>query len=440
MDTEVKNDVELAESAEVQQRNGLLYNMPQSLSSSVRKSHVRQYAQRQTYLPGQTMVFDMNVGSAFLDPENCFLTFTVTAGTTLSTATSYVPYKSGMGAVSLIEEVHIHAKSGVELDRIQECNQYWWCRNRLRETSNYELWGHQFGASAPTSDFAAANLVPYLGKNGSQGKRVSIPMKEISGLFCPTIKGMKMPNGLISGARIEITLEAYERAFGAPQGGMVSSSQGYTITDPEIVCLQHSLSDNSQRVLNEESADNGLEYTYTRVFTSVDQLTAETQNIQIKKAVSQGLRCIGCSITSSNLEALAANSFYGDNKYTLLQYRIGSEFYPQQKMSSEVEIYNHSMNTYNKQPASSWWSTNYSIDEYFDPAEVDPEVCFNMVVGSSFESDQRLNLSGVPINNSATLSIDSRTVSDGGVPFTFYNFLEYVAVATAYMSNVDLKI
>jgi hypothetical protein len=131
-------------------------------------------------------------------------------------------------------------------------------------------------------------------------------MKVISGLFEPTVKGQKMPPGLLSGARIEITLEEFGRAFGAAVGGHNATT--YVVDNPIIVCLAHELNDNSQRVLNEESVENGLEYTYTRVFTTVEPTAASSVNIQIKKAVAQGLRAFAVPVASSDVGVLSSTA------------------------------------------------------------------------------------------------------------------------------------
>ena len=111
----------------------------------------------------------------------------------------------------------------------------------------------------------STGVAPKNAQCGSVGTRVAIPLKVISGLFEPTVKGMKMPPGLISGARVEITLEKFARAFGPlvkPSGDTTSTSATtYSVNNPIIICLAHELSDNSQMVLNEESVENGLEYT-----------------------------------------------------------------------------------------------------------------------------------------------------------------------------------
>jgi len=208
-----------------------------------------------------------------------------------------------------------------------------------------------------------------------------------------------MPPGLLSGARIEITLEEFGRAFGAAVGGHGATT--YTVENPQIVCLAHELSDNSQRVLNEESVENGLEYTYTRVFTTVEPSTSNTVNIQVKKAVSQGLRAFAVPIPAASVATQNEDdSFRSDLPFTRYQYRIGSSFYPQQKIDTLAEGFWTTLNLYNKSPASSWFSSALSYDEYtYGGLPNGP----NLIMGAGFETDQRLNLTGV---NGAPKSIE----------------------------------
>lgn len=427
MDYEVKTEGEMAANPEIQSKNGLLYVLPQSLSSSVNKTFIRQQSQRQSYKPGETIVFDMNTGNRYIDPENTMLMLTVETDETKANAFDptgvYTPLKKDIGGLALINQVQIHAKSGVELDRIQECNQYAFTRAKLRENSDYwNKWASMWGGG----NYTTAAGTPRLAKCGAVGTRIGIPMKLISGLFDPVVSGMKMPPALCSGSRIEITLEKFGRAFNPAVGSHDATT--YTVSNPVITTLAHELSDNSEMVLNEESVENGLEYTYNRVFTDKQPLTSGTVNIQVKKAVSQGLRAFSVPLVTTDLTLQSTVAAYtspvGFNSY---QYRIGSQYYPQQKVDSPVEGFWTTMNLYNKSPQSSWFSSSLSFDEYLTTT----------VMGAGFETDQRLNLTGVPINNSATLALEAE-VNPGA--YTWMTFFEYVAVARCFLTNVEVKI
>lgn len=428
-DFEVKAETELAENPEVQAKNGLLYVMPQSLSSTVDKTFIRQQAQRQTYLPGQTMVFDMNTGSRYIDPDNCFLYLDVftDSPTDKTLDTNYTPLREQVGALALIEEIHIHAKSGIELDRIQEVNQYAYTRALLRDgRDHYNDWARIWGGGEWVATHAPIN-----GQIGSTTRtRVCLPMKLLSGLFDPVVKGMKMPPGLLSGARIEITLESFARAFSSDVGA--SAATTYTVENPIIICMSHELNDNSQSVLNETSVENGLEYTYCRAFTAVQPSNSNNVNIQIKKAVSQGLRAFAVPIKSTSYENRAEDAFWSDLSFNNYQYRVGSNFFPQQRIDSAIEGYLTTTSIYNKGRVSDWNPPALNFDEYAGAAP-------NYIQGAGFETDSAINLSGIPINNSATCTIES-TVNAGGNEYRWMVFLEYVAVARSYLTNVEVKI
>ena len=431
MDYEVSNETALADNPENKSLNGLMYVMPQSLSSSSNKTFIRQQSQRTEYKEQGTIVFDMNTGSSYIDPANCFLYFNVytDSAADVTTNTNYSPLKEEISALALINEVHIHAKSGIELDRIQECNQYNATRHILECGKEHRdgwsrIWGGGpwIGGHAPIQSQIGNENTP---------TRICLPMSLISGLFRPTIKGMKMPPGLLSGARIEITLEEFGRAFSEDVGTAAATT--YIVTDPVIICLAHTLNDSSQAVLNEQSVTNGLEYTYPRAFTAVEPSTSNSVNIQVKKAVSQGMRAFAVPVASLEYNDRASDSFYSSLIYDKYQFRVGTHFYPQQRIDSLVEGYLTTTNIYNKAYVSSWDPPALSYEDYAGATTQ------NYIQGAAFESDALLNISGCPINNSQTLSLES-TVQAGGAEFRWYMFLEYTACARSFLTNVEVKI
>jgi hypothetical protein len=407
-DSEVKTESVVGSSDAILKMNGLKYSMPQSLSTTVNKTFIRQYAQRQSYAAGETIIFDINTGSRYVDPTNSALLFDV------STTGSNAPFSSDAGAIALINEIRIFAKNGVELDRIQEVNQYVHTTSHYKDSSDaIDRYATLYGRGETVQ--TGAGLI------------VMIPMSMLSGLFNPIVKGMKLPGALISGARIELVLEKAERAFNA------AGITGYTITNPKILMMGSELNDNTQRVLNSESAQNGLEYTYPRVFTTTETSAQTTVNIQVKKAVSQGLRAICVPVDSAVVESKNDDSFSsvaGGVVFTDYQYRIGSNFYPQQKIDSLVESYYVTQNSFNKNTDRSWYAGSLSINEY---------ATSKYGVGAGFETDSRLNLSGVPINNSATLELQG-SVDLNVAAVKYYVFMEYVAVSRSFLTNTTLKL
>ena len=62
----------------VLQLNGLRYKMPAPLSTTLLRTHKRQFAHNSSYSPGQTMTWDLNT-SGQIDPESSYLKLDVTS-------------------------------------------------------------------------------------------------------------------------------------------------------------------------------------------------------------------------------------------------------------------------------------------------------------------------------------------------------------------------
>jgi hypothetical protein len=246
---------------------------------------------------------------------------------------------------------------------------------------------------------------------------------------------MKMCPGLVSGCRIEIILESRERALGDGIGtyaGGGTPVTTYQVNDPVIIMMSHMLTDNSERVLNEESVENGLEYSYERVFTTANPLSQGTVNIQMKKAVSMANKAFAIPVlTSDYADSTSEESFNSNAFYANWQWRIGSAFYPQQRVDSDFEGMYTVLNAYSKNTTSGWWSSYLEYDTYKEATSV---------VGAGFETESALNLSGVPVNNSATCTLNATLASGEDTARTWLCFLEYTAVAKSFLTNVQVKI
>ena len=400
-------------------KNGLVYRLPQSLSTSVNRTFIKNYAQSQEYKESRTVVFDLNTGSRYIDPERCALIFTVDVDFAGSLDATLGWGSEGQTAAALIKHLLIKAKNGVELDRVDEVNLYSFVRRKFEGSNEEVLFIDSNAGSQQTANevqFNAAANAP---------KTYVIPLHHLSGLFRPTVKGMKMPASLLSGARVELTLEKVGRAF-TRQAGTVNVGTTYTISDPQIIMMSHELNDMTQRTLNEVSATDGLEYTYPRTFVNLSTSSTNRTNIQVKKAVSQATRVWAISCEDADKENIQAPSFdssqvIGFDKY---QYRVGALFYPQQKVESLPEA------QYVSQDAFGSKKSVIGVEDY---------ATTDRVLAASLELDAALNLSGIPINNSSTLEV---TLEYTGVSsaHTHYVSMDYIAVSRSFLTNVSVKV
>lgn len=415
-------------SAQVLAKNGLVYKMPQSLSTTQNKVWIRNYSQRTTYSSEakDTIVIDCQTGSRYIDPENCFLHFELkvdVAGFDGSTVVKFASDDKPLGANSCFSESLITAKNGVELDRITNLNYYSVVKQAFEASDEYVgnvagLWG-----VGDALDLSAGTIT----------KKYAVPMKLLSGMFCPTIKGQKLPAALLSGARIEMSLEDARNALIVTAGA--STGVSYQILNPRIHMLSHELNDSSARLLNNQSAQNSLEYTFPRCFSARQTSSASQINAQVKKAVSQGLRAFAVSVPADDINDRTADGFdtiIGEDDFVSYQYRIGANHYPSQKVDSVQEAYFTTLNCFgnnhnaNKDSPTIDWA-NYSSGNQF-------------AVGESFESESRLNLTGTPINNSNTLELEMRLQNVPGGGLVHIIFLEYVAVSRSFLTNTTVKI
>jgi hypothetical protein len=93
--------------------NGLRYVMPKPLSTTLVRTFKKNYSQRQTYSDTETIVFDLNV-TGQVDPEISYLYLKLA---------SDQEFQFGInGVCSIIRDIRISSKNGVELDTIQSFN------------------------------------------------------------------------------------------------------------------------------------------------------------------------------------------------------------------------------------------------------------------------------------------------------------------------------
>jgi hypothetical protein len=415
-DTQMKSKVDPS----VMSANGLYYKMPQPLSSSVNRTFKREYSQRQSYSNGDTIIFDWNTGSSYVDPCSCLLSFDLTA--TAQTAPSggdAVSFGTN-SAVALIQEIRILSKNGAEIERLQNVG----VLSKILTDYQYSVEGQKMltGAGYGTS-YA-----------GGVKTKVVIPMSLISRFFSPIVKNQKIPAGLASGLRIEITTAAPARSLTRTAG--TGTDFTYLIEDPEMLLMLHTLNDSTQAVLMEESATNGLEYTFLSSFHTPVSGSSLRINEQIKKAVSQ---C--CRVYSAVYDSVDVNDELKDgyssvdaDRLVNFQYRVGSDYYPHKSVNDKIEAWMIAETAFNKVRDIRMFPSNVNFTDYNTTGK--------FIVAHPLESDGALNLSGVPLNNSNTLELRLE-LNDGGSPGivrTTDIFIDFVTVVRTFINKSSIKI
>jgi hypothetical protein len=397
--------------------NGLRYVMPKPLSTTLVASHKKQYAQSQSYKPNSTIVFDINSTNC-VDPMKSYLKFqlNITGGNAnFGDAT----------ALNLINEIRVQSKNGTELDRCSRFND--WAHFHLKNMISQE----EYDDNA-LNLLRGVNLVDGPESNPDYVFTVIVPLKYLSGLFNPHVKGQKMPPSLLSGSRIELVLESLARAFVDDTSDNPATVTDYTILRPEIVLYEHSLNDNTLKMLNSES-QNGLEYVYSRYFHNVEKSSNTTFTSQIKKAVSQATSCHLVIKDADDENDVTEDSFKPELTTNLgfrsFQLRCGSNYYPfykVQDLKESVLLSKDAIKAYTGETRPTVTTQKmFETDVHFS---------------QGLMTDHNISSSGIAVNNSSTIQIDYEHSNPGSLNFNFHTFLVYTCLARCFLNQVSVKI
>ena len=403
--------------------NNLVYKQPTALSLAVNRTYKKMFFQRSAYVgdKASTAICTWNTGTSYINCDNSYLSFKVRL---TGTGTPTASFGSG-SAMNIINECRLTSRSGTELDRLQNAN-LWSKFDSLytKPSGNLETVGSVQGFGPTLSSTDPANL------NGVTYKRFILPLYVISPFFRP-MKKQLIPPQLASGLEVQLVLEDFRTAL----LGITGTTTGYDIEGLyfNLDCVD--MTDDVQRTINMESAQDGLEYTYERIFTSASQLpSAQTSiSVQCRKAVSQA--CFATTLTISQadriniaVDPLCAVPF----NYTSFQYRLGALYFPNSEVidaSDGVEAFMIAQETYDKlkHPYSEGATTLAKFNAKHG------------VLAASFEKDTSLNLSGLPINNSRICELNA-TYAAVAEPLDVITFLQYCVVARSYIDNTAVSI
>jgi hypothetical protein len=411
--------------------NNLTYTMPITNSVTVSRNLKRFQADLAAYTDGQTIVFTVQTGAQFVNWRESYLKvdFSVTSDTDNSTLSHF--FGSGGSYLSLFRDIIVTSRGGTELQRIERFDVWRSYKDKqIRSVDWFEGSGRDVGyvAQRPldgvpplqisfknnTQRKAQRNVIAGSAPNVTTVRTFIIPMSMLGGIFD---SDQLMPSMMSSGMRIEIRLNkalSVLQSYTTATGLLAPLTGALTITHkPVLVCDTHLLNDAATRQLNQTSAQNGLEFVYMGVYSQQESNKKQT-NIQVSKAVGAGLA------TDE-----AEREYITESEPSSYQWRLGSQYYPFQPIENITEMVHNTFYANDLTGASSQIFTDvYSIN-YCGPS-------------ATFERSNLLRYSGVPINNSRTLSLDTTWVSD--TEATVYVFLEHVKLSKAFLNNIVVSI
>ncbi len=424
MDTNSQLNTGLTES--LLQVNQLSYKLPPQISIASKCTHVINYSQQASYNGGETIIFDSQTGSQFVDPAASYLRFFVTPAEN--------SFGFGSGSVNnIFSRVVVRTQTGAELSR---CEDYNLLNKFMERYSNSTSWFDSMGVAqgfnkAPTAADNYSSLVP------NSGKLFIVPVQCLMACMNP-IGAKLVPPNIMSGLRIEIQLASARDAFSAVNQDTLPAPvlTGYTVTRPELHWKVFELADAFQRKIQEMAAQ-GLNYLYKEHFHTIVSTSTADINFDIKKAASKALTCR--IITRLTTLAPGRDTFSSAVfNYNTLQANIGADYWPNQKLQIDTTPTINNIN-------EAYYYTAYAVDklEAWSPPSVDPSeflgindytkynngmICFNLNKSNVSE------LAGYTTSNSRALLVNLKQHSATAVRLDAY--LTYLRLCKIMTSNV----
>ena len=430
----------------IQQRslNSIEYSMLPSTSVAVSRVLERQFWQKSRYDPQTEALCDMNTGAKFVNAKRSYLTFSVQLKRTNDDGggLANIPVGGfGKGSVcNLIRRVVVTTRSGVELCRTEDMNilsaktlRYGCSREYLEQFG--ELMGYSPSLASTTDEFSDGTGSSIGATSLSNKRQFIIPLDILSPVFKGDGKTL-LPPQLAAGLRVQITFESAARAL--LQDAASTAPTSYVIDDISIMANTTTLVDAWQKALNEESASEGLTYSFATWYSTTSTLPSATDriNIEQRKAVARALKAF-CVYTVGADSVATDNMASEPYTFDRVEWRLGSLYPYHQPVTNAAEAY-------------------YGAQNSFDGGVLDCRAGINAVSFNAFKGKESiaavtlersdikinglLNISGLSTNNSRVLSVDLKLATPAAESGRIYCFMEHVSMCKAFLDNASLSI
>ena len=433
----------------VQQRslNGLQYEMLPSTSVAVNRTAERQFFQKSIYGPSQEALIDMNTGAKFINCKRSYLTFSVQLSRTANDGGGNAfPPTGGFGkgsVANLIRRVVVTTRSGVELCRTEDFNVLTAKLARWETSREYleqfgQLMGYTTTLTSTSDSFnEAGDEGASVGATSKSNiRQFIIPLDMLSPVFKGDGKSL-LPPQAAAGLRVQITWESVARGMLHVAAANTGAPDSYIIDNISIMANTTTMVDSWQKALNEESASQGLTYTYPTWYTTTSTLPSNSDriNIEQRKAVARAL-CAFAVYTVGADDVLVDNMASASYSWSRVEWRLGSLYPTQQPVTTKAEAY-------------------FVAQNAFDGGIIDSKGGINAVSYSAFRTNQSiaavslersdisingvLNISGLPTNNSRVLSIDATLDGMAQAQGRVYVFMKHISLAKFFLDNASLS-
>jgi len=320
--TPVKNkeSVEVLRDAEM-----LLYQSPLVESTSVSSRIVENNCDSTSYTDSSSSITcQLASGSDYIRPKDCVFTFVWKCDFTGDGTCGFGESSQGNGSVlNLFRNFRISSRgSSNEIDNRQHNNVLAPALMRSKYNADWwDTWKTLIGSDVIKTTLATGVSRTFV-----------IPMYLFSDLFCVD---SLVPAELMSSLSLHWDLESLNNSI--MKDGAFSAGS-YTISNPKVLTVNHRLTDDTHTSLREQAKDNFLELNFSSYHHQSQNITS-THNEIISRSTMRALGVRSVYRLTANLNDDTKDTFASDNKLNQVQARLGSTFYPNQRLTDPKVIY-----------------------------------------------------------------------------------------------------
>ena len=375
------------------------------------RSQKKMYAQKQAYSQRETIVISLNTGNDYVSMRDSSIRFKLGLLDTNSVASTQTTFGGG-SCLNLFENIRIIARSGEVLSEISKLNLYNYFVLKL--THQYEWRAEQQGKQ----------LLGF-GTTLVSGQEFVVPLRDLCEFFRDDVL---LPANVARGLRIELTLASAQSAFQDENATPANRVASYNVVGAELLLDSYRLSGSAQNTLNKMASTSGLVLTYCDVNNSRTSKDSgqSTISTEVRQSVSMANSVFACIRPSADTEDVTDDSFAtravgATDSY---QYRIGSVYLPQERISGPVQWYS--------QMSYAWGKTRHGTQLGIRASEFGTNALAVGDIDRYWTSG-----SGMAINNSTTLNLNATV--DGATQCDIDIFLKHTRSATAFLENVIVR-
>jgi hypothetical protein len=265
---------------------------------------------------------------------------------------------------------------------------------------------------------------------------VIIPLWLLLGCFAN--KDQYIPPNFLAGAKLELKIASADTIFKTFADGGAS---GTMEVSPQVVLDSAKVYDSVAAQLLDQQADverSGLQFTYSTWFNNSTTTVTDQVNIDVQQSASITEKVIAVFRDSDDISLPAGDAFLCAPIATNYQWRLGSTYYPQARVSlvdGQGEAYQQTLIAWDSSPNQYHGfksDGNCAVDlRSFSAAAnfVAPHYATTLE-----KSAVGLTLTGEPTNNSRSLNFSASIVNPGSADVQIY--LKYTRIANVLGENL----